>query len=146
MTAYIRVAAAALAAATGALFGMHAKPQPRTVQFTAPKAQSVFYAPQVACTFTWVGHDVTLFTNAACQPTGAFLATDGYAPTTGNPEFGVVCALRRGDTFEIIANVGGNPNAGDLCTALLGKGWTEDPQLGADFNDTLEETSNAVRA
>jgi len=147
MTAYIRVAAAVVAAAAGMLFGAHTKPKPPTVEFTVPTARSAFNAPQVNCTFTWVRHDVVIFTNADCKPTAVFAATEGYAPPVSNPAFGVVCAVRNGDTFEIIANNGGNPNAGELCTGLIGKGWSEDPVLGSSYNTVLQETSSAaVRA
>lgn len=145
MTAYIRVSAAALAASVGAICGLNAHPAPSTPAKAAPAAQSVFYAPRVGCTATWTGHDVVVFSDTNCPSIPGFATTPGYAPPTGDPRFGVVCALSMGDAFNIIASSGTSNSAGLLCNGIRNKGWDENPAMGDDFNNLLQETSRAVR-
>lgn len=145
MTAYIRVAAAATAASVGAICGLHAHPVPPGPAPAVQTVQSVFYAPRISCTLTWTGRDAVVFTSDPCTAVPGFTSLDGYAPLIGDPRFGVVCALRSGDAFDIIANRGGTNSAGLLCDALRAKGWSEDPDLGSSYNTVLQETSRVVR-
>lgn len=138
MTAHIKVVSIALAVAAGIVLTPHRHPK---ATFTTG------YTRQVGCTFTWTGQDAVVFTNAPCDPTPeGFTKAVGYAPPTGVPDFGVACAVRNGDTFEVIANRGGNTDAGLLCEGILAQGWLEDPVLGSEFNTDLQEGTDAVRA
>lgn len=146
MTAYIRVAAAATAVAVGAILGLGAHPGNRKPTAVASAAQSLLYAQRVGCTLTWTGRDAVVFTDTPCLAVPGFTTVAGYAPPTGDRRFGVVCALRSGDAFNVIASRGGDDNAGLLCDAIIGKGWSEDPQMGDDFDNVIQESSRAVRA
>lgn len=155
MTAYIRVSAAALAASVGTICGIYAHHVNNNLHASVVKAglriaDDIYvsrdpYGSRVGCTASWTGHDVVVFSDTNCPNIPGFATTPGYAPPTGDPRFGVVCALSMGDAFNIIASSGTSNSAGLLCDGIRNKGWDENPAMGDDFNNLLQETSRAVR-
>lgn len=128
---------------SGAALGTYNNPKVETLTTSVVKpgmnVVSDLYASQVRCTFTWTGGDATVFVNRTCDPTPqGFTATPGFTPPR-NKYFGVVCGLRDGDTFEIIASGGTSKDAGAICDGLTARGWDTDPALGSDFNTVLQE-------